>query len=295
MAKIKGLGSGIADLLEPTSASTTPSATGTVADSGYREIPLDRLTPGRYQPRQDFDPIELSELARSIKSQGVIQPILVAPFNDGFEIVAGERRWRGAIQAGLATIPAVIRELDDSDIAAITLVENLQRKDLNIIEEAEGLQRLHQEFDMTHEEIAQHTGKSRSHVTNVLRLLGLEAPVLALLRQGALDMGHGRALLGAAPSDQTELANRIAQHSLTVRATEALVKVGRGSTERQKKQPSRALVVREDQAKLIAEHLRAEVRIRETDGLLYDIRIKCVGAQELDSILHTLAPSLSIE
>lgn len=295
MRKIKGLGDGIADLLELDNAAVSTSSTHQDGANEYRQIPLNQLTPGRYQPRKAFDPTELDELSQSVKANGIIQPILVTPFNDGFEIVAGERRWRAATQAGLQTIPAVVKHYSDSDIAAITLVENLQRKDLNIVEEAEGLNRLKTEFDMTHEEIAEQTGRSRPYVSNVLRLLNLDEAVLMLLRKGELDMGHGRALLGASPSDQFMLAHQVIEKNLSVRATEKLIKAERESDDSPTPQPNKSVVVHADHAKMIADKLGAEVRIQKTDGMVYDIRIKCVGSHELNTILKLLGNDGSIQ
>lgn len=295
MPKIKGLGEGIADLLELDSTVVSTTSTDPDDAEGYRQIPLNQLTPGRYQPRKDFNPEELAELCQSVKSNGIIQPILVTPFNDGFEIVAGERRWRAATQAGLQTIPAVVKHYSDNAIAAITLVENLQRKDLNIVEEAEGLTRLKMEFELTHEEIAEQTGRSRPYVTNMLRLLNLDGSVLSLLREGELDMGHGRALLGASLADQFRLAQHVIEKKLTVRATEQLIKTERNSGESPKPQPSKSVVVHADQAKILADKLRADISIREIDGLIYDIRIKCVGSHELAAILKLLDSDLSIQ
>ena len=187
-------------------------------------IPMDQIDPNPFQPRSDFDPAELESLAESIRVQGVLQPILVrahpaAP--ERYQIVAGERRFRAAMQAGLNEIPAMQREMDDSDAAVIALVENLQRQDLNAVEEAEGYQRLLADFGLTHEALGYAVSKSRAHIGNTIRLLRLPEPVLRSVRSGMLSSGHARALINAPNPD--ELANQIQQRGLSVRQTEMLV------------------------------------------------------------------------
>jgi ParB family chromosome partitioning protein len=187
-------------------------------------VALTQLRPGRYQPRTQMDPGAIAELAESIRAQGVIQPILARPLGDGhFEIIAGERRWRAAKLAGLDSIPVLVREVRDDLALAMALIENIQREDLNPIEEAAGIQRLIDEFGMTHEAAAEAVGRSRSGVTNLLRLLSLAKPVQDLVLRGRLDMGHGRALLALSGAKQIELANRIASKNLSVRQAERLV------------------------------------------------------------------------
>lgn len=188
------------------------------------QISIDRIRRGAWQPRQQFDQQSLQELADSIKVQGLIQPILVRPFADGYEIIAGERRWRAAQLAGLHEMPAIIRELNDKSVAAISLIENIQRKDLNPMEEARALQRLQLEFDMTHQDIAEAVGRSRAAVSNLLRLLDLHDEVKVLLEKGEIDMGHARALLALSPKLQCQVAEQVVRRGLSVRATEALVR-----------------------------------------------------------------------
>ena len=217
MAKIKGLGRGLDALLGSTE--DAPAA-GEVLTS----LPIDALQPGRYQPRTRMDPQSLAELAESIKSQGVMQPILARSVGAGrYEIVAGERRWRAARMAGLAAVPALIRELPDRNALAIALIENLQREDLNPLEEASGVKRLLEEFGLTHAEAAQALGRSRAAVTNALRLLELAPPVQELLREGKIDMGHARALLTLPAIKQVEIARAAAARQLSVRQVEHLV------------------------------------------------------------------------
>jgi len=196
------------------------------ADRGtsIRAIPVDRIDPNPFQPRADFDPAELESLAESIRVQGVLQPILVRSHTtspERYQIVAGERRFRAAMQAGLNEIPAMLREMDDSDAAVVALVENLQRQDLNAVEEAEGYQRLLTEFGLTHEALGYAVSKSRSHIGNTIRLLRLPEPVLKEVRSGTLSSGHARALINA-PNPEA-LAEQIQRRGMSVRQAEALV------------------------------------------------------------------------
>jgi ParB family chromosome partitioning protein len=186
---------------------------------------VEHIQRGRYQPRRDFDPDALRELADSIAAQGVIQPIVVRPIApDRYEIVAGERRWRASQQAGLAEIPVVVREVDERSAMAIGLIENIQRADLNPLEEAGALERLLNEFELTHQQVAEAVGKSRTTVTNLLRLLELEPEVKAMVEQSRLEMGHARALLGLKGPAQSEAARRVVAAGLSVRETERLVR-----------------------------------------------------------------------
>ena len=220
MAKVRGLGRGLDALL---GGGEEPATTG-VAGETLTSLSVELLQPGRYQPRGHMAPESLAELSQSIKAQGVMQPILVRPIGGGrYEILAGERRWRAARMAGLAQVPALVREIPDRHAAAIALIENLQREDLNPLEEAAGVKRLIEEFGMTHAEAAESLGRSRVAVTNALRLLELAPPVQELLREGKLDMGHARALLGLAPLKQVEIARRAAEKRLSVRQVEHLV------------------------------------------------------------------------
>jgi ParB family transcriptional regulator, chromosome partitioning protein len=221
MAKLKGLGRGLDALLggdEP-AAAVPPASSDTP-----RELAIDQLQPGKYQPRTRMDQEALKELAESIKTQGVIQPVLVRPVAAGqYEIIAGERRWRAARMAGLTAVPVVIRDIPDNQALAVALIENIQREDLNPLEEALGIQRLTHEFGLTHQSAAEALGRSRTAVTNLLRLLELAPPVRDLLSQGKLDMGHARALLALPALRQVELANEIAARGLSVREVEKRV------------------------------------------------------------------------
>ncbi len=219
MIKMKGLGRGLDALLAGSDAK---------ADDELRNLPVDRLKPGKYQPRTRMDPESLAELAASIKAQGVMQPILVravdkTPGAERYEIVAGERRWRAAQQAGLSEVPVLVRAIPDEQALAMALIENIQRENLNPLEEAQGLQRLIQEFGLTHQQAADAVGRSRPAASNLMRLLQLSAPVQELLMSGKLDMGHARALLPLPGAQQVAVAQRVVQKELTVRETERLV------------------------------------------------------------------------
>ncbi|MBA4287193.1 MAG: chromosome partitioning protein ParB [Xanthomonadaceae bacterium] len=217
--KKRGLGRGLDALL----GSSQPQA-GESAGDELRELPLEQLSAGRHQPRRVFDQAQLEALAESIRAQGVVQPIIVREVGEGaFEIVAGERRWRASKLAGLAVIPAVVRKMEDRTAMAVALVENIQRADLNPLEEAEALRRLIDECGLTHELAAEAVGKSRAAISNLLRLIDLDPGVQALVRNGLLSLGHAKVLLGASPSKQAELAKQVVERELTVRQTEALL------------------------------------------------------------------------
>lgn len=204
---------------EPAAAKTTVTQ-----NDAQRELAVDQLQPGKYQPRSRMDQEALKELAESIKAQGVIQPILARPAGAGrFEIIAGERRWRAARMAGLQAVPVVIRDIPDHQALAVALIENIQREDLNPLEQASGIQRLTNEFGLTHQAAADALGRSRAAITNLLRLLELAPPVRELLADGTLDMGHARALLALPALRQVELAKEIAAKGLTVRDVERRV------------------------------------------------------------------------
>jgi ParB family chromosome partitioning protein len=220
MAKMRGLGRGLDALLGGDSTATASTSPG----ESLTTVNIDAIQPGRYQPRTRMDQEALSDLASSIKSQGLMQPILVRSISTGhYEIIAGERRWRAARMAGLGEVPVVVREVGDNAALAMALIENIQREDLNPIEEAAGIQRLIDEFQMTHEAAAQAVGRSRSAVSNLLRLLSLTPSVRELLEGGTIDMGHARALLALSPQSQTEAARVVVGKGLSVRDTEQLV------------------------------------------------------------------------
>jgi ParB family chromosome partitioning protein len=215
MIKPKGLGRGLDALL---------GADRGAPREAMQTLPVGRIRPGKYQPRTRMDPQALDELAASIRAQGLMQPLLVRPLDrDNYELIAGERRWRAAQMAGLAEVPALVREVPDEAALALSLIENIQREDLNAMEEAAGVQRLVDEFGMTHEQAADAVGRSRSATTNLLRLLKLAKPVQDMVMEGRLEMGHARALLALDGARQIEAAHRIAAKGLSVRDTEALV------------------------------------------------------------------------
>jgi ParB family chromosome partitioning protein len=300
-AKKKGLGRGLDALLGSVNeigqaapgagseaAVDTPSA-GSPAGAGVAALGVDRIRRGRYQPRRDFDPDSLRELADSIAAQGVIQPIVVRPVGEGsYEIVAGERRWRAAQQAGLTEIPVVVREVDEQAAIAIALIENIQRDDLNPLEEAAALQRLLGEFGLTHMQVAEAVGKSRTTVTNLLRLLELNDDVKHELERGKLEMGHARALLGLKGPQQSAAAARVVGRGLSVRETEKLVRrlqqEGEGDAGRAPRRLQTDPNVRRLQDDL-TDRLGAQVRIQQGSRGAGRLVIAYNSLDELDGIL----------
>ncbi|MBI1943511.1 MAG: ParB/RepB/Spo0J family partition protein [Betaproteobacteria bacterium] len=280
MNKPKGLGRGL-DALLGGDESTRRDATATLA--------VDSIRPGRYQPRTRMDQQALGELAASIRAQGVVQPVLVRPLDgarERYELIAGERRWRAAQMAGLTEIPALVREVPDSAALAMSLIENIQREDLNPIEEAGGLQRLVEEFRMTHEQAADAIGRSRSATTNLLRLLKLAKPVQAMLLQGALEMGHARALLSLDAARQIEAANRIAARGLSVRESEALAaRLLRAPAARRRQRTDRDLARLEEE---VSQRLGTTVQIRPGRKGSGTILVRYSGLDHLDQLLKKL-------
>lgn len=221
VVKKRGLGRSLDALL----GSSQPQAIETAGDE-LRELALDSLVAGKHQPRRSFDQGQLDALADSIRAQGVVQPIIVREIDGGrHEIVAGERRWRAAKLAGLSVIPAVVRKMEDRAAMAVALVENIQRADLNPLEEAEALRRLIDDCGLTHEQAAEAVGKSRASISNLLRLIDLDPGVQMMVRNGLISLGHAKVLMGASPSRQAELAKQVVERELTVRQTEALLMV----------------------------------------------------------------------
>ncbi|PPE68813.1 ParB/RepB/Spo0J family partition protein [Caldimonas thermodepolymerans] len=290
--KPKGLGLGLEALLGP-KVSDTPAA-GAQKDGTPSTLKLAQLQPGKYQPRTRMDEGSLYELAESIKSQGIMQPILVRPVRDGrYEIIAGERRSRAAKLAGLDEVPVLVKEVPDEAAAAMALIENIQREDLNPLEEAQGLQRLIHEFGLTHEQAAQAVGRSRSAASNLLRLLNLAEPVQQMLMAGDIDMGHARALLSLDAAQQILTANEIVAKKLSVREAEKLV--ARQGHARQ----SPLLRVKQDKPRDIArieeelsDHLTAQVEIRikkrTKRGEQGEIAISFGSLDELNGVLEKL-------
>jgi len=295
-AKKRGLGRGLDALLggtreldAATSIATDGTAPRTEAARGESvlRLPLHRIERSRYQPRREFDSDALRELADSIASQGVLQPIVVRPVADGdYEIIAGERRWRASQQAGLADIPVVVREVDEQTALAIALIENIQREDLAPLEEAGALQRLQEEFGLTHQQVAEAVGKSRTTVTNLLRLLELGDEVKSLLDAGRLEMGHARALLGLKGDTQTLAARQVVARGLSVRETERLVRRLQGEEGGRPRHSSQAQSpdIRQLQDDL-AERLGARVAIQHSAKGTGKLVIAYNSLDELDGIL----------
>lgn len=278
VAKKRGLGRGL-DALLPRDKPAAP-------DTGMNEIPVDLIQPGRYQPRTHFSEESISELADSIRAQGVMQPIVLRPIGDDhYEIIAGERRWRASQRAGLEKVPAVIRAVDDETALAMSLIENIQREDLGPLEEATALQRLIDDFQMTHQEVSEAVGKSRSAVTNTLRLNSLEAPVADMLEAGDIDMGHARALLTLDAGTQVEIARKIVAKDLNVRQTENLVRnVGKPTAPRK-------VSVDADTRRLednLGQSLGQPVQIRHTAKGKGRLIISYSNLDELDGILQKM-------
>ena len=238
MAKKKGLGRGLDALLGIEESTVLGEQE---YGSELKEVSLDKIIPGRYQPRRVMSDEKLEELAKSIVQNGVIQPILVRPkSNDMYEIIAGERRWRAARLANLNTIPVLERKLADKEVLGVALIENIQREQLNSLEEAQALDRLIREFDMTHEMVAKSVGRSRVSVSNLVRLLELSVGVKEKIEEGKLDMGHGRALLSLSMIEQDALAEKIITQGLSVRETERLVRsINSRSSEKNSKSPEK--------------------------------------------------------
>jgi len=251
-----------------------------------RNIPLDLLERGKYQPRTHMDKQALADLADSIRAQGVVQPIVARELKTGnYEIIAGERRWRAAQMADLETIPAIVRRVPDEAVIAIALIENIQREDLNPLEEASALQQLIGEFGMNHQKVADTVGRSRTAVTNLLRLLTLNEDVRKLLLAGKLDMGHARALLALPAGAQGQVARLVAQRDLSVRETEALVRRRlRQPAARKKSRSSNDADIRSLQDKL-AERLGAKVRINHKRSGRGQLTIDYNSIDELEGIL----------
>ncbi len=250
-----------------------------------RMLGVDQITRGTYQPRRHFDQDLLQELADSIKAQGLIQPILVRAYGGKFELIAGERRWRASQLAGITDIPAIVRDMDDQSVAAVSLIENIQRADLNPLEEAQALERLCGEFSMTHQQVAEAVGRSRVAVTNLMRLLELHDDVKLMVDNGELDMGHARALLGAPTSDQPDIAKRITQQGLTVRAVEKLVKDLREGKTTTSQGPAKTDPNIEALGQKLGKLLGAPVTIRHQKSGAGKLEITYSSIDELDGIL----------
>jgi len=276
MAKLKGLGRGLDALL---SGNSDSNASG----ESLQNLKTALLQPGKYQPRTHMDKESLAELADSIKVRGVMQPVLVRLVSAGrYEIIAGERRWRAAQMAGLEEIPALIRDVPDEAALAMSLIENIQRENLNPLEEAQGIQRLINEFGMTHQAASQALGSSRSAVSNLLRLLNLSAPVQELMMQGKIDMGHGRALLTLSAAKQIEIAHQVAHKQLSVRETEKLVYRIENSELKQPPKRDRDLLRLQES---VSAKLGAQVTIKPGKKGAGNVVIHYASLEQLDGIL----------
>jgi ParB family chromosome partitioning protein len=282
--KKKRLGRGLGSLIGNLDDVTRDNSDGNAG--GLTEIDIDRIQRGKYQPRQVFDQEALQELADSIGVQGIVQPIVVRPEGSHFELVAGERRWRAAQLAGLQKVPAVIRELDSKAAAAIGLIENIQREDLNPLEQAQAFLRLIEEFDLTHQQVADSVGRSRAAVSNLLRLLDLAEPVKQQVNQGLLDMGHARALLALIRHDQIEIAKLVVNRGLSVRETEILVKKTLATDKKVKTRPSAADPDIKRLENKISEKLGAGVKIKPGKKGSGQLVISFHSPAELEGILE---------
>ena len=279
MAKLKGLGRGLDALL---GADEEAEA----REDRLTDLPIAQLRPGRYQPRTQIDPESIADLADSIRAQGVMQPILVRPLPEGgYEIIAGERRWRAAKAAGLDTVPALVRSVRDDHALAMALIENIQREDLNPLEEAQGIQRLIAEFGMTHEDAAAAVGRSRSGVTNLLRLLQLAKPVQDLVLSGKVDMGHARALLPLPAAKQIEVANHIALRGLSVRDAERLARSAQRARAKRATEQDRDVARMEEE---LSDRLGLAVSIRTAKSGAGKLVIGFGNLDQLDEVLAKL-------
>jgi ParB family transcriptional regulator, chromosome partitioning protein len=282
--KKRGLGRGLDALLNPASVGKL-GATG--LDGTLRKLPVESLARSRFQPRTEIDTDSLQELADSIRVQGLVQPIVVRAVVGGrYEIIAGERRWRAAQLAGLTEIPAVVREVDDRAAIAMALIENIQRENLNPLEEANALERLIREFELTHQQAAEAVGRSRAAVSNLLRLLELHDSVKEMVQKGQLEMGHARALLALPLKAQPDAAHQVAHRDLTVRATERLVKQllthpAGAATPATRAQSPDLLRLEQD----LGDRLGARVQVKHGKGGKGQLVIQYNSLDELDGIL----------
>lgn len=292
-AKRRSLGKGLDALLagsqRNSEADVTPEtgAKGHGEDGLLRELAVDLIQRGQYQPRRDFDPEALAELAESIKAQGVMQPIVVRPVGgEKFEIIAGERRWRAVQLAGLDRIPALVREVNDDAAVAMALIENIQREDLNPIEEAVALERLQAEFQLTQQQIADAVGKSRSAVANLLRLMTLEPDVRRMLERREIDMGHARCLLSLGPEHQLQAARQVVSGALSVRQAEALVRKLQAPGKPPSSKPLDPDIRRLQDD--LSQKLGSPVRLQHGNGGKGKLVISYTSLDELDGILARL-------
>lgn len=281
MVKKPGLGRGLDMLLSSTTKETNK-------DTELKNLPVEKISKGEYQPRLSIDPDALQELAESIKAQGLVQPVIVRRLDDGnYELIAGERRWRASQIAGLHTIPAIVREIPDQAAAAMSLIENIQREDLNALEEAIAMNRLISDFGLTHQQTAESVGRSRTAVTNLLRLLDLEEVTKELLDTRKIDMGHARALLALSGTLQIETAHKVAKNQMSVRETEKLVKklISADDNANKKAPAKKALEVLKLEESL-SQTLGANVNIQYNTKGKGKLVVEYNNLDELDGILE---------
>jgi len=284
MAKLhKGLGRGLDALL---------SGGNSEKDEVMRDLKITLLKPGKYQPRTQMDEASLNELAASIKAQGIMQPVLVRQLGDSsYEIIAGERRWRAAQLAGLSHVPVLVRSVSDKEALAMALIENIQRENLNPLEEAIGIQRLIEEFKMTHQVAADAVGRSRSAASNLLRLLKLQKPVQNMLMQNKLDMGHARALLAVEGAQQILLANKIVMQGLSVREAESLVQNQTQTHSHHETKPKQTAEINRDTLRLqeeLSAALGTHVQIKPGSKGGGKLVIEYVNHDQLDEFINRL-------
>lgn len=290
----KGLGRGLSALLaDATLADSVPTpASATSTDRGGDRVPIDRIRPNPDQPRRDFDERELEDLAASIREKGVLQPLILRLVpSGGYEIVAGERRWRAAQRAGLHEVPAIVRDLSDADVLEIAIIENVQRADLNALEEAQGYRQLMDRFGHTQERLAEGLGKSRSHIANLLRLLTLPEPVLDLLRSGKLTAGHARALVTA--TNPESLARQVVERDLSVRQTEQLARAA-ANAHPASRAAAKAGPAKDADTRALEDDLTAALRLKVTidhrpGQKSGEIRIRYGTLEELDGLCQLLS------
>lgn len=295
-AKKRGLGRGLDALLSSVNdvqdiaaASDNYASPTPAVKTGFPELDVHLISRGRYQPRRDLEPQALEELANSIRAQGIMQPIVVRPVDqERYEIIAGERRWRACQMAGLTTIPAVIKDVPDEAAIAMALIENIQRENLNPMEEAIALQRLQQEFELTQQEVADAVGKSRSTVTNLLRLMNLAGDVRKMLEYGDLEMGHARALLPLEESVQLQAAREVAGKGLSVRQTEDLVRKLQTPSEENAPQKQEPDIHLKQWAETLSQKLSTKVSISENSRGKGRITIAYNSKESLAEILENL-------
>ena len=296
MARPGGLGKGLGALI-PAGTNEPRPATGDDRSPGLQEIAVSAIQPNPYQPRDQFDEETLGALADSIREVGVLQPILVRPSGDGYELIAGERRWRAARRVGLQSIPALIRETDDSAALEQALVENIQREELNPLEEAGAYQQLIEDFGLTHEQVATRAGRSRASVSNTLRLLALPPSIQRMVRERQLSMGHARALLGTPDRTfQEQLARQVVKEDLSVRAVEEVIRghnaeteaspaSGASATPRGRRQRPAGIVELEE---MLGDHLETRVKISMNAAGRGRISVDFAGLEDLERIYRTL-------